>query len=164
MKKISILAGLILWAATGFSQQGIYLELGNFPSDQSTGQPVLAYSHGLSNTANIHVGGGSGAGKVNVQDLSITLHSGKLSMKLRELISLGTHVAQAKLKFYNNSKKLYYQITISDVIITSLSYGTSCGNNGCATPTENVTLHFGKIKWEDIINGSSYEYNIITGN
>lgn len=164
MKRISILAGLLWLSITGFSQQGMYLQLGSFPADEATGQPVLAYSHGLSNSTNLHQGGGSGAGKVNVQDLSLTIHSGKLSMKFRELISQGTHVPDAKLVFYNNSKKLYYRITLTDVVISSISYGSSCGKNSCETPTENVTLHFAKIKWEDLINASSFEFDIVAGN
>ena len=160
MKKLNILVLFLLLAAISYSQQGIYLELGNLAADQPEGQPVLAYSHGISNSGTTHNGGGSGAGRANVQDLSVTLNSGKLSLKLLELSTTGAHMQQAKLKFYNSSKKLYYQITFYDLIVTSVSYGSSCGTISCPTPTENVSLNFARIKWEDFINGTSYEYDI----
>ena len=43
---------------------------------------VLAWSWGMSNSGSAHVGGGAGAGKVNVQDLSITKYIDKSSTNL----------------------------------------------------------------------------------
>jgi hypothetical protein len=43
------------------------------------GIDVLAWSWGMSQSGTFHVGGGSGAGKVNVQDISITKYVDKAS-------------------------------------------------------------------------------------
>ena len=161
MKKINILAALLFLATMGFSQQGIFLEVGALQGDQAEGQTVLAYSGGISNSGSIQTGGG-GAGKANLQDISATLTAGKMSMAFLESVTKGTHFPEMKLKFYNLSKKLYYQITLTDVLVSSVSFGGSCGTNPCATQTENVSLSYSKIKWEDFANGTSYEFNIAT--
>src|SRR5262245_29190635 len=63
-----VLAGGSVHAAAPGGQNGTITaqigDLGPFP--------VLAFSWGLSNTGTTHVGGGGGAGKANVQDLSLT--------------------------------------------------------------------------------------------
>ncbi len=160
MKKFNFLFALLLIASIGFAQKGIFLQVGALPADQPEGQPVLAYSHGLSNSGTTHTGGG-GAGKVNVQDLNLTMFTGKLTREFLRGVTLGTHYPEIKLKFYNSSKTLYYQITIKDVIVTSVSYGSSCGaNNSCEKQTENVSLNFSEIKWEDFGNNTNYEYDI----
>ncbi|MEP6506288.1 MAG: type VI secretion system tube protein Hcp, partial [Betaproteobacteria bacterium] len=43
---------------------------------------VLAWSWGISNSGSAHVGGGAGAGKANVQDLSFTKYIDKSSPDL----------------------------------------------------------------------------------
>ena len=46
---------------------------------------VLAWSWGMSNSGSAHVGGGAGAGKVNVQDLSFTKYIDKSTPDLLRL-------------------------------------------------------------------------------
>ena len=161
MKKINFLLALLFIATIGFSQKGIFLQVGALQGDQPEGQTVLAYSHGISNSGTTHTGGGTGVGKANVQDLSLTLYTGKMTVEFLKAVTNGTHFPEMKLKFYNDAKKLYSQITIKDVIVSSISYGSSCGiNNSCEKQTENVSLNFAEIKWEDLGNGTSYDYVI----
>ena len=162
MKRINILTVLLFLATMSFSQQGIFLEVGALQGDQPEGQTVLAYSGGVSNSGSTHTGSGGATGKANVQDISATLTAGKMSMAFLESVTKGTHFPEMKLKFYNLSKKLYYQITLTDVLVSSVSFGGSCGTNPCATQAENVSFNFAKIKWEDFVNGTSYEFNIAT--
>ncbi|MBA2500835.1 MAG: type VI secretion system tube protein Hcp [Chitinophagaceae bacterium] len=121
---------------------------------------ILAYSGGISNSATTHTGGGGAAGKANFQDISVSMVTSKISAAFLKSVAMGTHFPEMRLKFYSNSKKLYYQITIQNVIVTSVSFGSSCGSNPCADQTENVTFNFPKIKWEDFINNTSFGYNI----
>lgn len=158
MKKLNILVAMLLLATVSFSQQeGIVLEVDGPGGGDA---PILAYSGGISNSGTLHMGGGGGAGKANFQDISVTMVSSILSMAFLKSTAQGTHFPEMRLKFYSNTKKLYYQITIQEVLVSSVSFGSSCGSNPCADQTENVSFNFAKIKWEDFINNTSYGYNI----
>src|SRR5262249_33480680 len=58
---------------------------------------VLAWSWGMSNSGTAHTGGGAGAGKANVQDLSITKYIDKCSPSLMLACCKGTHYDDAEL-------------------------------------------------------------------
>src|SRR5580765_4498302 len=58
---------------------------------------ILAWSWGLSNSGTAHVGGGAGAGKVNVQDISVTKYVDSASPKLMLACCSGTHYPEALL-------------------------------------------------------------------
>lgn len=107
---------------------------------------ILAWSWGCSQNGTTHMGSGSGAGKANFQDLSCTKWIDKSSPKLIEALTTGKHVPTAHLKVRKVGGKTpldYYQILMSDVIITSVSTGGSGGEDRL---TENVTLNFGAFK------------------
>jgi type VI secretion system secreted protein Hcp len=106
---------------------------------------VLAWSWGASNSANAHYGGGSGAGKVNVQDLSLTKYVDMTSCSLLLKCCDGTHFEKATLivrKAGTNALE-YVTVEMEQVFITSVSTGGSGGEDRL---TENVTLNFAKVK------------------
>lgn len=106
---------------------------------------VLAWSWGMSNSGSTHMGGGSGAGKVNVQDLSFTKYIDKSSPDLMKACCNGKHFGDAVLVCRKAGEKPveYLTITMTDLIITSVSTGGSGGEDRL---TENVTLNFGEVK------------------
>lgn len=106
---------------------------------------VLAWSWGASNSGTAHVGGGSGAGKVNVQDLSLTKYIDKSSPELMLNCCNGKHIPKATLTVRKAGEKPleYLIITMEEVMITSVSTGGSGGEDRL---TENVTLNFAKVK------------------
>ncbi len=106
---------------------------------------VLAWSWGASNSGNAHVGGGQGAGKVNVQDLSFTKYVDKSSPDLMLACCNGKHFPEAKLTVRKAGENPleYLIITMTDLIVTSVSTGGSGGEDRL---TENVTLNFAKVK------------------
>lgn len=108
---------------------------------------VLAWSWGMSQSGTTHMGGGSGAGKVNVQDVSFTKYVDKSTPNLLRACCKGTHFKQAVLTVRKAGDKPleYIKITLSDLIVTSVSTGGSGGEDRL---TENVTLNFGKFKFE----------------
>lgn len=108
---------------------------------------ILAWSWGLSQSGSTHSGGGSGAGKVNVQDISFTKHVDQSSPNLIRACCKGTHFKQALLTVRKAGDKPleYIKITLSDLIITSVSTGGSGGEDRL---TENVTLNFSQFKFE----------------
>jgi type VI secretion system secreted protein Hcp len=106
---------------------------------------VLAWSWGASNSGNAHMGGGQGAGKVNVQDLSFTKYIDKSSPDLMLFTCNGKHIPEAKLtvRKAGETPLEYLTITMSDLIVTSVSTGGSGSEDRL---TENVTLNFAKVK------------------
>ena len=105
---------------------------------------VLAWSWGLSNSGNAQVGGGAGAGKVNVQDLSFTKYIDSATCPLMLAASNGKHYKEALLIVRKAGEKPleYVKIKMEDVLITSVSTGGSGGEDRL---TENVSLNFAKV-------------------
>jgi len=105
---------------------------------------VLAWSWGMSNSGSAHVGGGAGAGKVNVQDLSFTKYIDKTSVALMLAACNGKHFPDALLIVRKAGEKPleYLKIKMTDVLISSVSTGGSGGEDRL---TENVTLNFSKV-------------------
>lgn len=105
---------------------------------------ILAWSWGMSNSGTSHTGGGAGAGKVNVQDLSFTKYIDKCSPNLMSYCCNGTHVSTATLvmRKAGGTALVYLTITMTEVIITSVSTGGSGGEDRL---TENITLNFSQV-------------------
>ena len=105
---------------------------------------VLAWSWGLSQSGTTHMGGGGGAGKVSVQDLSITKYVDKSSPNLFMHCCDGTHIPKASLIVRKAGKTAleYIKVNMEEIIVTSLSTGGSGGEDRL---TENVVLNFAKV-------------------
>ena len=108
---------------------------------------VLAWSWGMSNSGSAHMGGGAGAGKVNVQDLSFTKYLDSATHLLNQHCATGKHIPEALLTVRKAGDKPleYLKITLKDILVTSLSTGGSGGEDRL---TENVTLNFAEFKVE----------------
>jgi type VI secretion system secreted protein Hcp len=110
---------------------------------------VLAWSWGISNSGTTHQGGGGGAGKANVQDLSFTKYCDSSSHALMMAATNGHHFKKAHLVVRKAGGKgapiEYIKIEMDEVLITSVSAGGSGGEDRL---TENVTLNFAKVKYE----------------
>jgi len=110
---------------------------------------VLAWSWGISNSGTTHQGGGGGAGKANVQDLSFTKYTDASSHALLLASSNGQHYPKANLVVRKAGGKgapiEYIKIEMEEVLVTSVSCGGSGGEDRL---TENVTLNFAKVKYE----------------
>lgn len=106
---------------------------------------VLAWSWGASNSGSFHMGGGGGAGKVNVQDLSFTKYIDLASTEIFLATCNGKHFPEATLvvRKAGETPLEYLTIVMNDVLITSYSTGGSGGEDRL---TENVTLNFAKVK------------------
>lgn len=102
---------------------------------------VLAWSWGASQSGTTHMGSGAGAGKVAVQDLSITKYIDKSSPTLLQFCCNGKHISKGKLIVRKAGKDPleYIVIELKDIIVTHTSLGGSGGEDRL---TENVTLNF----------------------
>jgi len=107
---------------------------------------VLAWSWGMSNSGTTHIGGGGGAGKVNVQDLSFTKYVDSSSNALIMHACQGSHISKATLvcRKAGGTPIEYIEIDLEEVLVTSVSTGGSGGEDRL---TENVTLNFAKFKY-----------------
>ncbi|CAM4084212.1 Hcp family type VI secretion system effector [Roseateles saccharophilus] len=102
---------------------------------------VLAWSWGMSQSGTMHMATGGGAGKVNVQDLSVTKYIDKSSTVLMTHCATGQHIKEAKLTVRKAGKTPleYLVITLKGVIVSSVSTGGSGGEDRL---TENVSINF----------------------
>lgn len=106
---------------------------------------VLSWSWGMTQSGSMHVGGGGGSGKVNIQDISLTKYVDKASTNLMRACCNGEHLKEAILTVRKAGKAAvdYMVITMSPVLVSSLSTGGSGGEDRL---TENVSLNFAKVK------------------
>jgi type VI secretion system secreted protein Hcp len=106
---------------------------------------VLAFSWGMSQSGTAHMGTGAGAGKVTIQDLSLTKYIDKSSPDLMLACCSGKHFGKAQIivRKAGESPLEYLVVDMSDVMVTAVSTGGSGGEDRL---TENVTLNFAKVK------------------
>lgn len=102
---------------------------------------TLAWSWGASNAGTIG-GGGSGAGKANFQDLSLTRTTDGQSPQYLHALAAGTHLPTLVLVDGPAT------ITLTEVLVTSYSTGGSTG-----PLTENITFNFGTLRFT--VNGAT---------
>jgi len=108
---------------------------------------VLAWSWGASQSGTTHVGGGSGAGKANFQDVSVTKYVDKSSHALLKAVAVGQHIKSALLTVRKAGEKPleYIKLTMKNCLISSVSTGGSGGEDRL---TENITINFGNFQYE----------------
>lgn len=108
---------------------------------------LLAWSWAQTQTGSAGRGGGMGTGKVEVHDISFTKNLDKATPKLMLACASGNHIPKAEMvmRKAGGEQKEYLKIELEDVMVSS--YSTS-GSGGGDSPTENVSLNFGKITVE----------------
>lgn len=99
----------------------------------------------MSNSGTAHAGGGSGAGKVNVQDLSFTKWVDLATAPLMLAAANGKHISKATLvvRKAGETPLEYLTIVMTEVLVSSVSTGGSGGEDRL---TENVSLNFAKVE------------------
>ncbi|CAM2846489.1 type VI secretion system tube protein Hcp [Vibrio mytili] len=120
---------------------------------------VLAWSWGASNSSSFYVGGGGGAGKANVQDVSLTRYSDAQSSQILKYVVTGEHLDKIVLE------RDGLRIELKDTLISSFSVGDSSNvgksNRSNDAQTENLSLAFKQITYE--VDGSpAYCYDVST--
>jgi len=105
---------------------------------------VLSWSWGMSQSGTTHMGSGGGAGKVNVQDLSVTKYVDSSTPVLMLYCCNGGHIADGKLTCRRAGKTPleFLVVEIQEIIVAAVSTG---GIGADDRMTENVTLNFEKF-------------------
>jgi type VI secretion system secreted protein Hcp len=109
---------------------------------------VLSWSWGLSQSGTTHTSTGGGAGKVNVQDLSINKYVDKATTVLHLHCSSGKHIKEATLYVRKAGEKPleYVKITLKDLIVTSISQAGHGGSD--ERLQESIGFNFAEFKYE----------------
>lgn len=109
---------------------------------------VLSWSWGATQSGYAHLGGGAGAGVVNIQDLTFTHYVDKSTPVLLQALADGTHFKDAKLTVRKAGGKEaieYIVISLEEVFITSIQTGSHGGEDRLS---ETVSLNFGLVKFD----------------
>lgn len=92
-------------------------------------------------------GGGGGAGKVKMNDVSLSSKLSKASPKLWLACATGEHIKKAVLTARKAGKDQhdYLTVTFTDLLISSYQTG---GNGSAKVPIESITLNFAAMQFE----------------
>jgi type VI secretion system secreted protein Hcp len=107
---------------------------------------VLSFSWGVTSAGSIASGGGAGAGKATLQDLSIVHRIDKASPLLMQACATGTHFKEATITHRKAGKgqQEYLIVKMNDILITSVTHGGASGE----AASESVSLVFAKVDLE----------------
>lgn len=107
---------------------------------------VSSWSWGLTQSGTTHLGTGSGAGKANIQDLSLTKLADKSTAPLVQYCTTGKHIASGTLSCYKaagDSRVKFFELQLKKILVSSYSTG---GVSEGEQQTENCSLNFGEFK------------------
>ncbi|HQR05712.1 MAG TPA: type VI secretion system tube protein Hcp [Gemmatales bacterium] len=107
---------------------------------------LLSFSFGEDNAGTHSIGGGGGAGKVQMQDFHFTMNLNKASPALFLLCANGKHIPSAILtaRKAGGEQKDYYIVTFTDLLISS--YTTSGHADSNHLPIDTCAFNFAKIE------------------
>ncbi|MEO8999872.1 MAG: type VI secretion system tube protein Hcp [Rhodanobacter sp.] len=109
---------------------------------------VLAWSWGMSQSGSFNSGSaGGGAGKANIQDISITKYIDKSSTAFIKALVTGDHMKTVTLSCSKAGGKQedYLIIKLTEAMVTSYSTG---GSGGEDMLTENISISFAQFDVE----------------
>ena len=108
---------------------------------------ILSWSWGMTQTGTAQLGPGGGAGKVQVNDLTLTKYVDRSSPILLKQCCSGKHMTMAVLvvRKAGGTPLEYLKITMEDLIVAAVTHG---GGGSDDKLTENVTLNFARVKLE----------------
>jgi type VI secretion system secreted protein Hcp len=107
---------------------------------------IESFSWGMSQTGAHGTGGGGGAGKVSVHDISITKFVDKSSPSLMLCCCNGKHIPNGLITVRKAGEKPleYMKIKLVDILVSGVQHA----GHGSDLLTENVTLNFAKFHLE----------------
>lgn len=105
---------------------------------------LLTWNWGAQNTGDMHMGGGGGAGKVDIADIQLQKYVEKSSPMLMQFCCNGKHISEGVLtvcKSGGDNPIEYLVIKLTDVIITSVQVSGSEGDR----LLETASISFAKF-------------------
>jgi len=109
---------------------------------------LQSYSFGGHQSGTHMSGGGGGAGKVSLQDLSFVMASNKASPKVFLACCTGEHIPKAVLicRKAGKEQQEYLKITLTDILVSSFQAGGP--HKGELMPYDSCSLNYAKIEIE----------------
>lgn len=109
---------------------------------------ILSWSWGEVQTGSAGKGGGSGVGKVDMQDFSFSKYLDKSSPKLMLFCANGKHIPTVEFlaRKAGGEQEKYMTVKMSDVIVSSFQTSNSSGSG--SLPVESISINFSKIEME----------------
>lgn len=106
---------------------------------------VYAWNFGMTQSGTFHTGRGGGAGKVNVQDLTITKFVDASTTDLMLHCCNGAHIDKITLVVRKSGTEAldYFKIEMEKCMVTSVQPGGAAGDE---LVTEQITFNFAKFK------------------
>jgi type VI secretion system secreted protein Hcp len=103
---------------------------------------VLSWSWGASNVSSVAGTGGSGAGKVDMSDVSMMLNFDKSTPKFFKSISKGTHLTKGTMSAVKSGAdgKPYLKVNFTEIFITGLQMSASS-----EVPTVSLSFTYNEI-------------------
>jgi len=107
---------------------------------------IESFSWGMNQTGGFATGGGGGAGKVSVHDISVTKFVDKSSAALMLACCNGKHIASGLITVRKAGEKPleYLKIKLEDILVSGVQHA----GHGSDLLTENLTLNFAKFHVE----------------
>lgn len=108
---------------------------------------VSSFSWGISQPDTPRsIRGGSGPGRVSVQDISFRKRLDKSSPLLMKHCATGDPIPNAVLHVArtHNDKQTYMEVTLSDLLVSS--YSTASSTDGSSIPSDEISLNFSRIE------------------
>lgn len=107
---------------------------------------LMSWSWGESNSGSSVFGGGAGSGKVNMQDFSFMIVTGKGSPKLQKFCATGEHIKKAVLSCRkagggDQPGKVFLTYTFTDILISSFQISGSS-----EVPMESISFNYTKVE------------------
>ena len=108
---------------------------------------VLSWEFGAEQTGTAHLGGGSGGGRVEIQDVVVRKRSDRSSPILFSLCCKGDHISKAELtvRKAGGTPLEYLKVRLAKVLVTGYSTG---GADRDDQLIETVRLNFAKARVE----------------
>jgi len=103
---------------------------------------VMTWNWGASNVSSVGGTGGSGAGKVDMSDVSLMLNFDKSTPKFFKSIAKGTHIAKGTLSAVKSGAegKPYLKVNFSEIFVTGLQMSASS-----EAPTVSLSFSYNEI-------------------
>ena len=103
---------------------------------------ILSWGWGASQVSSVAANGGSGAGKVNVSDFSVTTYFDKATPKFFKNICAGTHVKAATMSAVKAgaNRKPYLKVDFGELFVTAIQMSAQD-----EIPTVNLSFTYNDI-------------------
>jgi len=130
--------------------EDVFLKIDGIPGESKDAKhsgeiEVKSWSWGAQQFGTFASGGGGGAGKVSMSDITFMQTMQKSSPLLMLHCANGKHIPQAILtaRKAGEDQQEYLKITLSDILVSSYQTG---GTGAGEVPTESISLNFAKFE------------------